>query len=473
MPLTPTARVSACHGVPHVAPVVQRGQDVVAVGLHHRQPGHLVPGQQLAAPPRPSGRSSARRGGGAARRARPGRPAARTRTRGPSPASAAGCRPAPAPFLLAPPAPAAAATCRPGTRADRRRRPDRRRRGRLRSPARPGPRRPPRPRRAWPRPGRRRTARPAAAPAGVSRSQLHSTTARSVRCRGRAVRLPPVSSRKRSFSRRAISASGSVLSLAAASSIASGSPSRRRTMSMTRATVSSLTSKPGLTAAARSANSRTAGKPTASCGGHAGQGLAERRDRQQRLAGDAERLAAGGDDPQPRAVAEQLVGQVRAGVDEVLAVVEHEQGVGVGQAVEQPGSRVPAGRPLSAVEQRPRLPQADRAEHRLRHVGRVGDRGELGQPDPVGDVVRRRARSGRNRRCRGHRRHLGRQPGLAGPARADQRHQPVLLQRLEHPGDVILAPDEAGQLRPQVRPGSAGCQPSHPCWRPPPRCLPA
>ena len=81
-------------------------------------------------------------------------------------------------------------------------------------------------------------------------------------------------------------------------------------------------------------------------GGNPGHRLAERRDRQQRFAGDAERLPAGGDDPQPRAVAEQFVRQVRAGVDEVLAVVEHEQGVRVGQAVKQPGSRVAVARPL-------------------------------------------------------------------------------------------------------------------------------
>ena len=107
----------------------------------------------------------------------------------------------------------------------------------------------------------------------------------------------------------------------------------------------------------------------------------KRRDDEQRLPGDAERLPAGRHDPQPRAVRQQRVRQVGARVDEVLAVVEDEQGAGIGQAVEQPGPCVAAGDPLRAVRQQARLPQADRAEHRLRHVGGVGDRGELGQPD--------------------------------------------------------------------------------------------
>jgi hypothetical protein len=47
-------------------------------------------------------------------------------------------------------------------------------------------------------------------------------------------------------------------------------------------------------------------------------------------------------------------------------------------------------------------------------------------------------------------RDLGGQPGLARAARADQCHQPAVGQQLGHPGQLRLAPDEAGQPGPQV-----------------------
>ena len=74
---------------------------------------------------------------------------------------------------------------------------------------------------------RRRTARSGSS----SRSQDQSTTARRVCWRGRTVRLPLVSSRKRSSRRSAIWRGVSSRSRAAASSMASGSPSRRRQIS--------------------------------------------------------------------------------------------------------------------------------------------------------------------------------------------------------------------------------------------------
>ncbi len=59
---------------------------------------------------------------------------------------------------------------------------------------------------------------------------LQSTIARSVCCRGRAVRRPPASSRKRSFKRSAMVSTVSILTCAAASSMAKGMPSRRLQM---------------------------------------------------------------------------------------------------------------------------------------------------------------------------------------------------------------------------------------------------
>ena len=155
---------------------------------------------------------------------------------------------------------------------------------------------------------------------------------------------------------------------------------------------------------------------------------------------------------------EQRVGQVGARVDEVLAVVEYEQRAGVGEALEQPGPRVAAGDPLRAVRQQARLAKADRAEYGLRHVGGIGDRGELGDPDSLwpGTVRPAIARCAVRRAVPRSRGDLGGQPRLARAAGADQRDQPVPLQRLPHPGHLVLAADEAGELRPQVGAGGHG-----------------
>ena len=103
-------------------------------------------------------------------------------------------------------------------------------------------------------PGKTDSARIAAWPAGSSRFQLQSTTACSVRCRSGASRAPPRSSANRSSSRRAISATDITRTRAAASSTASGSPSRCRHSS---ATTSGGSSTPGRAARARWPNSST------------------------------------------------------------------------------------------------------------------------------------------------------------------------------------------------------------------------
>ena len=71
----------------------------------------------------------------------------------------------------------------------------------------------------------------------VRRSQLQSMSACSVCWRGTAVRRPPASSRNRSPSRLAMSSGDIAETRAAASSIASGMPSRRRQISATEADV--------------------------------------------------------------------------------------------------------------------------------------------------------------------------------------------------------------------------------------------
>jgi hypothetical protein len=91
-----------------------------------------------------------------------------------------------------------------------------------------------------------------------SSSQLQSTVARRVCWRGSRVRPPPASSRNRSPSRPAISATGNLRTRAAANSMASGRPSRRRHSSATTSTLAASRLKPGSAVAARSLNSRTA-----------------------------------------------------------------------------------------------------------------------------------------------------------------------------------------------------------------------
>ena len=91
-----------------------------------------------------------------------------------------------------------------------------------------------RPARRPPESRRRRSSdsrRATACSSAVSSSQLHSTTARNVWCRGNAVRDPLVSKRKRSVRRSAICGGVRARRRAAASSIASGIPSSRRQIS--------------------------------------------------------------------------------------------------------------------------------------------------------------------------------------------------------------------------------------------------
>ena len=70
----------------------------------------------------------------------------------------------------------------------------------------------------------------------------------------------------------------------------------------------------------------------------------QRRHRPQRLPRDAERLAAGGEDAHARAVGQDAVGEPGARVDQVLAVVQHDQQPLVGQRGHEPPDRVGAGR---------------------------------------------------------------------------------------------------------------------------------
>ncbi len=85
-----------------------------------------------------------------------------------------------------------------------------------------------------------------------------SSVSLSVLCRPGASRTPPTSNSRRWSSRPSITRGGSSLTRAAASAIASGSPSRRTQISATTAAFSSPSRKSGFAARARSTKSATA-----------------------------------------------------------------------------------------------------------------------------------------------------------------------------------------------------------------------
>ena len=109
------------------------------------------------------------------------------------------------------------------------------------------------------------------------------------------------------------------------------------------------------------------------------------------------------------------------------------------------------------------LGDAQHRGHRVGHRRRIGDRGQLEKPDPVGKFIGQ------------PRRDLQRQPGLADPTHPGQRDQPMSLHRGLQLADLGLAPDEARGRRPQVprtriqRPqrGKSVCRPAARTWNTP------
>ena len=141
------------------------------------------------------------------------------------------------------------------------------------------------------------------------------------------------------------------------------------------------------------------------------------------FAGDAQRLAAGDQEPNRRTLPEHNIGERGTGADEVLAVVQHQQQVLVGQPG---GKRLDKG--LTGL-----IAHIDRPCHGRHHQCRVRQHRQLRQPDAV--------RVGRL--------HLGRhrqgQPRLAHPARADQGQQPGAPKQLLDLSAFPRPADEAGQ----------------------------
>ena len=185
------------------------------------------------------------------------------------------------------------------------------------------------------------------------------------------------------------------------------------------------------------------------------------------LAGDLQRLAAGGQHAQAGAGGQQARGQRRAGVQQVLAVVQHQQ--------QRPR---PQGGDQAVQQRHPRrLAHAQGGRHGLGHQRRVGEGGQLHQPDPVreprppgprpgsaappsaiGSVPAARLRTRRRRpRARQGVGDLQGQAGLAAAAHAGQGHQAHarLAQQGGQGRRLALPADQGGGRRRQVGGGGA------------------
>ena len=186
--------------------------------------------------------------------------------------------------------------------------------------------------------------------------------ARSVRCRAPPPGRPPSRSRARS-SRRCRSTSEKPDSRPAASSIASGSPSRRRTMSATSAQLRRRGRGAGADPAGPVEEDRHRRDPGRVLRVRVGK--RERRQPEGVLRGEPERFAAGGQHRQPRARGQERGDRVARRVEQVLAVVDDQQ---PGALAEERD----AGREDVALDDL----QVQRRRQRVRDRGRVGDRGE-------------------------------------------------------------------------------------------------
>ena len=242
----------------------------------------------------------------------------------------------------------------------------------------------------------------------VRRSQLQSMSACSVCWRGTAVRRPPARRRNRSPRRSAMSSGDIAETRAAASSIASGIPSRRRQISTTEATLDGWSVNAGSTDAARSANSCTASVDAASCTSTVGpvdvparavdhEGARQGPQLEHGLTRDGECLAARRHDAQARGAREQALGEPSHAVHEVLGVVEQEEQVLVGdEGRHRRDRRARRGSPAHRARARPPMGSATgrRVEPALRATRRrvAVERGGLRPPASAGSC--------RSRRCR-------------------------------------------------------------------------
>ena len=164
-------------------------------------------------------------------------------------------------------------------------------------------------------------------------------------------------------------------------------------------------------------------------GGIAGQHLPVRlrhgqgRHGEDLLALDAEHVPAGGEDAQPRGGGQQLAGQHRAGIGEVLAVVEHHQEALRLEVGREIGGRI--GRDLAQLE---------RVGHGVREQLGIVEGGELDEPHAVGEGA---ADLGGHPEC---------ESGLADAPGAGEGEQAAGGQHPPRLGELATPPHEAGHL---------------------------
>ena len=260
-------------------------------------------------------------------------------------------------------------------------------------------RRRPRPRRGRSCRRRRRAGGTASRSSSSSSSWLQSSVARE-RLLARRAPVRPTGCEHGSESRRrsAICAGASTPTRAAASSIASGMPSSRRQISATAAAFSSSDELANARRDARRparANSSARGSPVGSDSDGTRQSTSPAMCSGSRLVASTRRFG------QARSSA---LGEPRAGADQVLAVVEHEQQCAARRCA--PPAPPPTVGPSGSRRPAPR--------HRVRHQRRVGEPGQLDEPHAVVGVVAPQ-RGGR----------LERQARLAAAAGPGERHQAV------------------------------------------------
>ena len=199
--------------------------------------------------------------------------------------------------------------------------------------------------------------------ASVRRSKLQSISARSVCCRGSAVRSPPESRRKRSRSRSAMFSTESARTRAAASSSASGIPSSRWQIVATAPALRSVTANVGRAAVARSTKRRTASPRSNSSTGtrFAGSGSASGASGIGCFAAQVEMFAARRHHLHARARFEQRAREFRARLCLVLAVVEDHEQLAVAHVLDE-RLQHRARRPLRARPAAPPAPAARGAD---------------------------------------------------------------------------------------------------------------
>ena len=202
--------------------------------------------------------------------------------------------------------------------------------------------------------------------------------------------------------------------------MARGIPSRRRQISTTvGSSVPVVSEMCGATACERSMKSRVAGDSVA--------GL-QRGHRPQLFVGRPQTLTAGRQNPHRRRHGEDRLDHLGGGIEDVLAVVEHQQS----------RSALQSGRHTSRHGHPLLLGDSEDGGHGFGHRSRVADRGELDHPHPVGEIGGQPSGD------------LQGEPRLAHPTRAGQRDQAVLAQRRFEFGQLRFATDERGGALAQV-----------------------